>query len=219
MAKPTIDDTRFGETTLGVESTQVTDLAAIPASGLRDTGYPDNTVPTAKVWTRLFNRSHKWFKYLDNLIDSTDNLYHGVRHKQFSGTCGVGGTSAYGYPTSTVNGAAVDMITSTGATSFLFPLRMHTGDRLVTGGSFQAVGAGVFDITAWSLEIISAAQALVATLASGSLTTVGAITNVAITIASPQVLVSSDRCVLRMSVNGANISIGDIDIAYDRPHP
>lgn len=73
MAKPLIDDTRWGETTPGVESTQVTDPAATPASGLRDTGYVDHAKPTAKVWTRLFNRSHKWFKYLDAIIDGADN--------------------------------------------------------------------------------------------------------------------------------------------------
>ena len=73
MAKPLIDDTRWGQTTGGVESTQVTDPAATPASGLRDTGYPDHHTPTAKIWTRLFNRSHKWFKYLDAVIDNSDN--------------------------------------------------------------------------------------------------------------------------------------------------
>ncbi len=70
--KPTIGDTRWGESSGGVESTQVTDPAATPASGLRDTGYPDGAVPTAKIWTRLFNRGHKWFKYLDSVIDGSD---------------------------------------------------------------------------------------------------------------------------------------------------
>lgn len=67
MAKPAIDDTRFGETVGGA-----TGNIAAPASGTKDTGYPDNATPPAKEHSWLWNRAHRWFKYIDALIDDAD---------------------------------------------------------------------------------------------------------------------------------------------------
>lgn len=72
MAKPTIDETRFGVTGANVDSTQVSDVAAPPSSGLRDTGWADHATPTAKTIDYLFRKVHKWFQYLDGLIDGAE---------------------------------------------------------------------------------------------------------------------------------------------------
>lgn len=67
MAKPAIDDTRFGETVGGVAGN-----IAAPAGGTKDNGYADNAVPPAKEHNWLWRSGHKWFKYIDALIDGAD---------------------------------------------------------------------------------------------------------------------------------------------------
>lgn len=69
MTKPNIDDTRFGETSGGVLDPGLSN----PLSGKKDTGYLFADTPPAKEHSWLWNKAHQWFKYLNNLIDSSDN--------------------------------------------------------------------------------------------------------------------------------------------------
>lgn len=69
MTKPTIDDTRFGESAGGVPDAGLSP----PASGRKDTGYVNGDVPPPREHSWLWNKAHQWFKFLNGLIDGSEN--------------------------------------------------------------------------------------------------------------------------------------------------
>lgn len=72
MAKPTIEDTRWAVTAAGVESTEV----AVPDGALKDGGYPATgsaSIPLNKDWNFWHRKAHKWFQYLNGIIDGSEN--------------------------------------------------------------------------------------------------------------------------------------------------
>ncbi len=69
MSKPTIDDTRFGETGGGTPAGTLSN----PPSGTKDTGYVAGNIPPAGQHSWLWNKAHAWFKYINGLIDGSEN--------------------------------------------------------------------------------------------------------------------------------------------------
>lgn len=84
MSTKPSDTGRFARTTLGVDATNI----AAPSSGLRDTGYPDNGIPTAKNFNYLENLAFRWREYL------SDAAFQGAT--TFDSTVGIAGNTAVG---------------------------------------------------------------------------------------------------------------------------
>lgn len=67
MTKPTIDDTRFGETGGGVPAGTL----SAPSSGRKDTGYVNGDVPPPGEHSWIWNKAHQWFKFVNSLFDGS----------------------------------------------------------------------------------------------------------------------------------------------------
>lgn len=86
MSSKPSDTGRFGFTAGGVDATNI----AAPSSGLRDTGYPDNGIPTAKNFNYLENLAARWRVYL------SDGAFQGAT--TFDSTVGIAGNTLIGSP-------------------------------------------------------------------------------------------------------------------------
>ena len=112
-----------------------------PSSGLRDTGFPTNAVPTSGNFNYLENLAYRWRKYLsdgafsgassfDNDLAITGNLtltgnyYHGTRTLQVNPLVGYPLANGPGTPVSGgITGVDLDWVV---------PLPMVRGDRILT---------------------------------------------------------------------------------------
>lgn len=61
-AKPDIEDTRWAIDGADADAANI----AEPDGTLKDEGYEDDAVPTAKNWNWIKNRAHRWFQYLSD---------------------------------------------------------------------------------------------------------------------------------------------------------
>lgn len=84
MSTKPSDTGRFGFTAGGVDATNI----AAPSSGLRDTGYPDNGIPTAKNFNYLENLAARWRVYL------SEGNFQGAT--TFDSTVGIAGNTSIG---------------------------------------------------------------------------------------------------------------------------
>lgn len=71
MAKPTVDEVRFA-----VDGGTFADAVNIsaPASGLKNTGYADSAIPTAKNINYLFNKGYRWDRWVAAQLDDVTTL-------------------------------------------------------------------------------------------------------------------------------------------------
>lgn len=93
MAKPTIEDTRWAVTILGVESTEQSD----PDGDLKDGGYQSDDIPDPRDWNWWHRRAHKWFQYLNvGALEGNHTI---------NGTLGVAGAITAGAGSSSIGGA------------------------------------------------------------------------------------------------------------------
>jgi hypothetical protein len=64
VSKPAIADVRWAVDGANADAGNV----VAPTSGLRDTGYPTNAIPTSGVENYMKNRPYRWFQYLDEVF-------------------------------------------------------------------------------------------------------------------------------------------------------
>ncbi len=96
---------------------------------------------------------------------------------------------------------------------------LKAGDRLVSG-IINVTGDGAVDITSISVDIVDILE-FKTNLATGSLSNVplGSIVGIPFTASSAIRLLDSDRLVLKIVCNAANLTISQLLIVRDRPKP
>lgn len=121
-AKPT-DLARWGETTGGVETTNLT----IAPSGTQDIGWDLGEDPSSGVFNWFMNRSYRWFKWLDD----GDVSFHDVT---IGGTLGIAGDMTIGgtlgvIGTTTLSDTVVDGTLTVGGQALTFTAFTFTADN------------------------------------------------------------------------------------------